>query len=190
MYVAATGALIKHAATLNEHVMALSDTTKQLLRAYESFSIVAGGPTLPWIIDTYDDLDDTTAVIMLRSLCYVWAASQRAAGYYDGSVEHLSYSLFVTLPTWRANESREHHVAWLQHLGLRSLLPTPGRTAPPVSQTYADQQNDLITHIQALFDVSPEHAALIQQLGHALSSNTLSLPSSKHGTASRIEQNL
>jgi hypothetical protein len=50
--------------------MALSDSTRRALRAYDSFTDFARCPDLLWPPEAYERLDDDVEQIMLRAFCY------------------------------------------------------------------------------------------------------------------------
>src|SRR3954452_15240079 len=105
--------------------MALSADMHHLLLAYDGLTNFAGGPDLPWVLKTYEQLDDSTLRNMIWAFSYAWAAGQLAAGYFHGNVECLAQTLFTALPTWDDTLPRESKVRWLQRLGVDAILPEP-----------------------------------------------------------------
>src|SRR6478752_5730575 len=103
--------------------MALSIDVHHLLLAYDGLTNFTGGPDLPWVLETYEQLDDNTLRKMIWAFSYAWAAGQRAAGYYHGSIECLAQSLFAALPTWDNALPDESKQIWLQRLGVDAIQP-------------------------------------------------------------------
>src|SRR5215207_8117434 len=151
--------------------MALSDDTRRALCAYDSFTDFARCPDLLWPPDTYDQLDDNVAQIMLRAYCYAWAAGQQAAGVYNGSITDLADDLFDALATWDAQGTHECKVEWMLSLGVKSVLlqcdqcPPAAPIAPPgITRAEIEAVEDM-----AFFFKIPHHeATLLLQLGRAL----------------------
>jgi hypothetical protein len=157
--------------------MTLSNAIHNLLQAYDSFTDFAGGPDLPWVVEAYDELDDNTVQIMIRSLCYAWAAGQRAAGCYDGFVERLAQDLFEALPTWDGAQAPEQKVDWLRRIGVQHVLPEP--EARPATDAHddlyhavwaglTDAEREAITDMAAFFQIALPEATLMYHLGRAL----------------------
>lgn len=165
--------------------MTLSNTIHNLLQAYDSFTNFAGGPDLPWVVEAYDGLDDNTVQIMIRSLCYAWAAGQRAVGCYDGFVERLAQDLFEALPTWDDARVPEQKVAWLRRLGVQHVLPEPEARPPANAQgdlyqavwaDLTDAEREAITDMAAFFQIALREATLMYHLGRALGKTGNSAP--------------
>jgi len=153
--------------------MALSDDTRRTLRAYDSFTDFARCPDLPWPPDTYERLDDAVAQIMLRAFCYAWAASQQAAGVYNGSVTDLADELFDALATWDSQSTHQRKIEWMHSLGVKSVLlqsdqrpPAPTLTIEPSS--ISDTELAAVEDMAFFFKIPNHEATLLFQLGHAL----------------------
>jgi hypothetical protein len=165
--------------------MGLTDDTRHLLLAYDSFTNFAGGPDLPWVVDVYETLDDDPVQTMVWSLCYAWAVGQRAAGCYENSIEGLAQSLFWKLPTWDDRWSQDRKAAWLNQLGIQMVLPEPDpRPLPaPLPGDDPSRWSDLdsvernaIEDMAAYFQLGLPETILLYQLGRALHHVTPTLP--------------
>jgi len=159
--------------------MALSIDVHHLLLAYDGLTNFTGGPDLPWVLETYEQLDDCTLRNMIWAFSYAWAAGQRAAGYYHGNVECLAQSLFAALPTWDNALPRESKQIWLHRLGIDAILPEPEPrpTAPECSS--AANRSDLgctdrtaIEDMATFFRLGIPESTLLYRLGQALSQAT------------------
>jgi hypothetical protein len=151
--------------------MALSDDTRRILRAYDSFTDFARCPDLLWSPETYERLDDDVAQIMLRACCYTWAAGQQAAGVYNGAVADLADDLFDALATWDAQSTHECKVEWMLRLGVKSaLLQSDQSSATPAVGTAGLSHKDIeaVEDMAFFFHIAPEEATLLLQLGRAL----------------------
>ena len=151
--------------------MTLSDNTRRALRAYDSFTDFARAPDLLWPPETYERLDDDVAQIMLRAFCYAWAAGQHAAGVYNDAVTDLANDLFDALPTWDAQWLHERKVEWTLSLGVESVLlqscqsaSAPARDSAGLSRPELDAVEDMAY----FFQIAPQEATLLLQLGRAL----------------------
>ena len=120
--------------------MALSIDITTSCSAYDGLTNFTGGPDLPWVLETYEELDDCTLRNMIWAFSYAWAAGQRAAGYYHGNVECLAQSLFAALPTWDNALPRESKRIWLQRLGVDAILAGTG-TPPNCTRLQARAAN-------------------------------------------------
>jgi hypothetical protein len=159
------------AAREKDAAMTLSDDTRRVLYAYDSFTNFACSPDLPWPPDVYERLDDEIAQIMLRAFCYAWAASQQAAGVYDSSVTVLADDLFDALATWDEHWSHERKVEWMLSLGVKSVLLQPDQRPPapppePAGVSAADL--DAVEDMAFFFHIPNQEATLLLQLGRAL----------------------
>ncbi len=150
-----------------------------LLLAYDGLTNFAGGPDLPWVLETYEQLDDTTLRNLIWSFSYAWAASQHAAGYFNGSVECLAQALFIALPTWDDGLPREDKVAWLCHLGIDAILPEPEPRPTAPDYSLADTWGTLdcsdhaaIQDMATYFRIGMAETTLLYRLGQALSQAT------------------
>jgi|SRR3954469_3191724 hypothetical protein len=156
--------------------MALSADMHHLLLAYDGLTNFAGGPDLPWVLKTYEQLDDSTLRNMIWAFSYAWAASQRAAGYFHGNVECLAQALFTALPTWDDALSREGKNIWLHRLGIDTPLPEPEpRPTTPECCSAASWVNLNCTDRIAIEDMATyfrigfSETMLLYRLGQALS---------------------
>jgi hypothetical protein len=154
--------------------MALSDDTRRALRAYDSFSDFARCPDLLWPPDTYERLDDEVAQIMLRAFCYAWAASQQAAGVYNGSVTDLADELFDALATWDAQWTHQRKIEWTLSLGVKSVLLQPDQRPPiaPIAPVQAagisGAELDAVEDMAFFFRIPRHEATLLLKIGRAL----------------------
>ena len=159
--------------------MALSTNMCHLLRAYDGLTNFTGGPDLPWVMEIYEQLDDTTLRNMIWSLSYAWAAGQRAAGCYHGSVERLAQALFTALPTWDDALPREAKEIWLRRLGIDTILPAPeprpvapgcclGAAWGELDRTDRTAIEDMATY----FRIGIPETMLLYRLGQALTQAT------------------
>ena len=159
--------------------MPLSSDIRQLLLAYDGLTNFAGGPDLPWVLETYEQLDDSTLRNMIWAFSYAWAAGQRAAGYYHGSVECLAQAIFAALPTWDDALPHEGKQIWLRHLGIDAILPEPEPrpTAPgccsganwgDLDRTDRTAIEDMATY----FRIGIPETTLLYRLGQALTQAT------------------
>jgi hypothetical protein len=157
--------------------MTLSTETRHLLRAYDGLTNFAGGPDLPWVIETYEELDDGTVRNMIWAFCFAWAAGQRAASCYDGSVDSLTEALFAELPTWDDGLPREGKILWLRRLGVRVVLPEPEPrpTTPVLNSSPATAWGELdrfdrnaIEDMATYFQIGIRETTLLYWLGQAL----------------------
>jgi len=151
--------------------MALSDDTRRALCAYDTFTDFARCPDLLWSLDTYERLDDEVAQVMLRAFCYAWAASQQAAGVYNGAVTQLADELFDALPTWDAQWTPQRKQEWTLSLGVNSVLlqpdqRTPARPADSSGISYVELE--AVDDMAAYFQIPRRQAILLFQLGRAL----------------------
>jgi len=150
--------------------MTLSDDTRRALRAYDSFSDFARAPDLLWSPETYEQLDDDVAQIMLRAYCYAWGAGQQAAGVYNGAITDLADDLFDALAIWDAQWTHQHKVEWTLSLGVQSVLlqcdqysPAPAIDASGLSRADCDAVEDMAF----FFQIAPPEAHLLLQIGRA-----------------------
>jgi hypothetical protein len=155
--------------------MPLTSNTRQLLHAYDSFTNVAGGPDLPWVLEVYETLDDITALFMIRALCYAWAAGQYASGYYTGSVDRLADSLVAALPEWFEHKTRDEQLAALRKMGVNTLFPAPEprpapATVPPREHDSAGDDKDALQDMRSYFHIGLSEATLLYRLGRTLKS--------------------
>jgi hypothetical protein len=156
--------------------MTLSDTTRRALRAYDSFTDFARCADLPWSPDVYERLDDEIAQTLLHAFCYVWAASQQAAGVFSGSVPDLAITLLEALPSWDETATQQGKVEWTLSLGVKSVLfqldprspalPASDHTNEPVSMSSADC--DAVEDMAVFFRIARSEATLLFQIGRAL----------------------
>jgi hypothetical protein len=147
--------------------MALSEETRRLLRAYDSFSDVVRCPDLLCSPDAYERLDDEVVQIMLRACCYTWAAGQLAAGVYAGSVTDLADELFDPLETWDARWPHRRKVEWVLALGVTSALLRSDQPAQDMAElSCADR--DAVEDMAYFFQIAPREATLLFYLGRAL----------------------
>ncbi|HJZ49383.1 MAG TPA: hypothetical protein VKE41_19535 [Roseiflexaceae bacterium] len=159
--------------------MAISTDVHQLLRAYDGLTNFAGGPDLPWVLETYAQLDDSTVLNMIQAFCYAWAAGQRAAGCYKGSVECLAQAIFAALPTWDDALPREAKATWLRHLGIVAILPEPEprqaacTCSPSASWSDLDRtDHSAIEDMANYFQIGIAETTLLYHLGRALTRAT------------------
>ena len=159
--------------------MTLSTNMHRLLLAYDGLTNFAGGPDLPWVLETYEQLDDCTLRNMIWSFSYAWAVGQLAAGYFHGNVECLAQALFTALPTWDDTLPRESKVRWLQRLGVDPILPEPEpRPAAPDFRFAANWENlncsdhAAIEDMASYFRIGISETTLLYRLGQALSQAT------------------
>jgi hypothetical protein len=151
--------------------MTLCDDTRRALRAYDSFADFARCPDLLWSPDLYERLDDDVAQIMVRAFCYAWAASQQAAGVYDGSATDLADELFDALAIWDERWSHQRKVEWTLSLGVKSvLLQTDQRPPAPPAEPAGISRADLdaVEDMAAYFQIARRDATLLFQIGRAL----------------------
>jgi hypothetical protein len=156
--------------------MALSTDMHHLLLAYDGLTNFAGGPDLPWVLETYEQLDDSTLRNMIWAFSYAWAASQLAAGYYHGSVECLAQVLFVALPTWDDALPREGKEIWLHRLGIDAIPPEPEPRPTTPDCCSAANWGDLecsdrtaIEDMATYFRIGIPETTLLYRLGQVLS---------------------
>jgi len=160
--------------------MALSMDMRHLLRAYEGLTNFAGGPDLPWVLETYEQLDDCTVRNMIWAFCYAWAAGQRAAGCYDGNVDRLAQALFAALPGWDDALPCEGKAVWLRRLGVEAILPEPEpRPSTPAQSNAVTSWSDLdridhdaIDDMSTYFQIGIPETTLLYRLGQALKQAT------------------
>jgi hypothetical protein len=161
--------------------MALSVEMHNLLSAYDSFTNFAGGPDLPWAIEVYDRLEDQIVSHMIRELCYIWAAGQRAIGCYEGNVEDMAQSLFQALPGWDDTLPKERKIAWLHSIGIRTVLPEPEPrpTELAAGNGHMTWEGDLnaadqsaVEDMAAYFQIGLPETILLYRLGRALKQAT------------------
>jgi hypothetical protein len=155
--------------------MTLSADMHHLLLAYDGLTNFAGGPDLPWVLETYEQLDDSTLRNMIWAFSYAWAAGQRAAGYYHGNVECLAQALFTALPTWDDTLPREGKQSWLQRLGIDAILPelesrpTTSDCCPSINiGGFECADRTAIEDMAAHFRIGTSEAMLLYQLGQLL----------------------
>jgi hypothetical protein len=151
--------------------MALSDETRRALYAYDSFTDFVCSPDLLWPPESYEQLDDDVAQIMLHAFCYTWAAGQQAAGIYQGSVTDLADDLFDALATWNAQWTHQRKIEWTLTLGVKSVLlqsnqrpPTPALAPAHISRADLEAVEDMAS----FFKIANHEATLLFQIGHAL----------------------
>jgi hypothetical protein len=152
---------------------------QHLLLAYDGLTNFAGGPDLPWVLETYDQLDDSTLRNMIWALSYAWAAGQFAAGYFHGNVECLAQSLFAALPTWDDTLSREGKQIWLLRLGVDAIQPEPEPRPTAPSCCCATNSDNLgccdraaIEDMAMYFRLGIPETTLLYRLGQMLSQAT------------------
>jgi hypothetical protein len=156
--------------------MALSDDTRRALRAYDSFTDFARCPDLLWSPNAYERIDDEIVQTMLHAFCYVWAASQQAAGVYSGSVADLAAALFEALPSWDETLSHQRKVEWTLSLGVKTvLLQLDARSSTPAASdqsnrpaTMSSADRDAVDDMAAFFRIARDEATLLFQIGRAL----------------------
>jgi hypothetical protein len=158
--------------------MALSNNMRHLLLAYDGLTNFAGGPDLPWVLETYEQLDDCTLRNMIWAFSYAWAAGQLAAGYFHGNVECLAQALFAALPTWDEALPHEGKASWLHRLGVDVPLsePEPRPTAfdcRPIANWGDIDCSDraAIEDMSTYFRIGISETTLLYRLGQALSQN-------------------
>ena len=159
--------------------MTLSTNMHRLLLAYDGLTNFAGGPDLPWVLETYVQLDDTTLRNMIWALSYAWAAGQLAAGYYQGNVECLAQALFTALPTWDDALPPRDKQIWLQRLGVDTILPEPEPRPTAPECCFAIKWGDLncsdhaaIKDMATYFRIDIPETTLLYRLGQVLSQAT------------------
>jgi hypothetical protein len=156
--------------------MALSTDMQRLLLAYDGLANFAGGPDLPWVLETYEQLDNCTLRNMIWAFSYAWAAGQLAAGCFHGNVECLAQELFAALPTWDDTLPREGKQKWLRRLGVDAILPEQ-EPRPSASDCYSSiNWGDLgcvdraaIEDMASYFQIGMPETMLLYRLGQALS---------------------
>jgi hypothetical protein len=151
--------------------MTLSDDTRRALRAYDSFTDFARSPDLLWPPDTYEQLDDDVAQIMLRAYCYAWAASQQAAGVYNDAITDLADDLFDALAAWDSQWTRQQKVEWTLSLGVKSVLLQSDQSTPVASvdaNGLSCAERDAVEDMAFFFQIASHEATLLLKLGRAL----------------------